>query len=201
MSAWSAMAMYIVALTTFYLVARRQSALVTGTGPAALGLGALGAAVIALGALRGVPIAFGVAIALACSVVSAVSDLATGLVFDAVTACAGCGIVVLSLVDRSAPVATLGAGVCIAPLLVIYALTRGRGIGLGDVKLGGIIGAGVGGVEALGAIGAAFVAGALCCVPLVIARRARRRTPVPFAPFMALGTFALVAARVIQSHG
>lgn len=201
MNGWSAMAMYCIALVVFYLVAHHQSASVAGTGPAARGLGSLGAGVIALGAVRGVPISFGIAIALACLVVSAVSDLAMGLVFDAVTASAACGIVVLSLLDRSTPIATLGAAVCIAPLLVLYALTRGRGIGLGDVKLGGIIGASVGGLEALGAIGAAFVAGALCCMPLVISRRARRGTPVPFAPFMALGTLALVAARVMQGHG
>lgn len=201
MSGWNAMAAYAVALPALSAVARRRDASLSMTAPGALVLAALAGSVIVFCAVRGYPVSFSLSLALACLVVCAASDLATGLVFDTVTATAACGILVAALIESHAGIAVLGASICVAPLLALYALTGGRGIGLGDVKLGGIIGAGVGGVAAIAAIGAAFVAGAICCIPLVLARRMHRRDRIPFAPFLALGTIALVAARVVLGHG
>ncbi len=201
MSDWGAMVVYAVTLPALYTVARRRSVSVSINSPVALALGTAGAAVVALGSLHGTPVSLGTAIALACLVVCAHSDLATGLVFDVVTVSAAGAIFAWSLIQQRQEGALIGACVCIAPLLGLYSLTRGRGIGLGDVKLCGIIGAGLGGVWALGAIGAAFVAGALCCLPLLVARRMSRTDRVPFAPFLAIGTFVLIATVVVQSHG
>jgi leader peptidase (prepilin peptidase) / N-methyltransferase len=184
----------------FYIIARARSAAVSSQTPVAFALGAMAACTIVLCAARGIPISSGVALAFACAVICAASDLATGLIFDAVTASAACAIALWSLIAHNAQLALLGAGVCIAPLLLLHMATHGRGIGLGDVKLGGIIGAGIGGVEALGAIGAAFVAGALCCVPLLLMRRVQRGDRIAFAPFMALGTIVLIAVRVLVSY-
>lgn len=201
MNDWSAMAVYITALLALFALARRRSSSLCSLPPIGLALAALAGCAIVFCASHGSAVSIALALALACLVVCAVSDLATGLVFDNVTATAACGIVLASLIDAHAALAVLGACTCVAPLLVIYVLTRGRGIGLGDVKLGGIIGAGIGGVEAIAAIGTAFVAGAICCIPLVVARRIRPTDRVPFAPFMALGTIAFVAARVVHAHG
>ena len=200
MSAWGAMAVYVIAIVAFYYIARRQSPLVRMRTPVALGLAAFAAFVLVICALHEIR-SFGIALVFACLVVSAASDLATGLIFDAVILAAACGIVLSCFVEANVPATALGLCACVAPLLTLYAITWGRGIGLGDVKLGGIIGAGVGGVEALGAVGAAFVAGALCCIPLVFAGRLRRGDRLPFAPFMAFGTIALVAARVVHGRG
>ncbi|MGB6986445.1 MAG: hypothetical protein WBD74_10775 [Candidatus Aquilonibacter sp.] len=201
MSAWGTSAVYAVALVVLYAVARRRSALVSVKMPAGLILAALASGVIVFCALHGSPVSIGLALALACLVVSAASDLATGLIFDAVIAAAACGIGLWSVIAQSALLTALGACICIAPLLALYCVTRGRGVGLGDVKLGGIIGAGVGGAEALGAIGAAFVAGAIFCAPLLIVRRMQPSDRVPFAPFMAFGTIMLIVVRVVQGHG
>ncbi len=201
MSIWSATAVYASALVVLYAVARRRSELARVKMPAWLVLAGLATGVMVFGAVHGSSVSIGLALALACAVVSAASDLATGLIFDTVIATAACGIGLWSVIAQNALLTGLGACVCIAPLFALYIITRGRGIGLGDVKLGGIIGAGVGGVEALGAIGAAFVAGAICCAPLLLARRIGYSDRVPFAPFMAFGTMVLIAARVVQGHG
>lgn len=200
MSIWNAIA-YAIALVVLYTVARRRSALVSVKTPAGLVLAALAAGVIVFSAINGSTVSIGLALALACLVVCAVSDLATGLIFDAVIATAACGIGLWSVIAQNTFLTGLGTCICIAPLSALYGITRGRGIGLGDVKLGGIVGAGVGGVEALGAIGAAFVAGAIYCAPLLIVRRARCSDRVPFAPFMAFGTMVLIAVYAVHGHG
>jgi leader peptidase (prepilin peptidase) / N-methyltransferase len=200
-SEWGPLVAYAAMLPLLYVVARRRSSKISLKAPVIIALTVIGGGVIALCALRGVSVSYGIALAFACLVICTASDLATGLIFDGVTVGAACGIGMCCLLAQTAPAALAGAGICIIPLLALYAVTRGRGIGLGDVKLGGIVGAGVGGIEALGAIGIAFVVGAICCVPLLVARRVRRGDRVAFAPFLALGTIAFVAGRLVQAHG
>ncbi|WP_265521276.1 prepilin peptidase [Oerskovia flava] len=84
-------------------------------------------------------------------------------------------------------------------LLVAYAglkLAHPAGLGLGDVKLAGVLGAYLGwaGWDAL-AVGAcaAFVAGGLVSVVLLVTRRATRTTALPFGPFMILGAVLGIA--------
>lgn len=201
MSVGCAIVMYTIALLLLFVVAQRKSALVGVKTPLGLILAAATAGVIVFCTVRGSPVSVDLTLTLACLVVCAASDLVTGLIFDAVTATAACGIVFSALVEQHVAVAVLGAFTGIVPLLGLYATTRGRGIGLGDVKLGGIIGAGIGSVDALGAIGTAFVAGAVCYAPLLVTRRMGRGDRVPFAPFMAVGTLVLVAVRVVHGHG
>lgn len=79
--------------------------------------------------------------------------------------------------------------------------TSGRGMGLGDVKLAGLLGLLLGwlgwGPSVLGLF-AGFAVGAVVGVGLLAAGRVTRRTPVPHGPFMligaALGAFAGAAA-------
>jgi prepilin signal peptidase PulO-like enzyme (type II secretory pathway) len=197
---WFALALYAGMLSALYVVARRRNAAISLRTPVSMALCVLGACVIALCMLRGIPVSYGVALSFACVVVCSASDLATGLIFDAVTGAAACSIALWSLIVQGAQLALLGSCICIAPLLLLHVVTRGRGIGLGDVKLGGIIGAGVGGVEAVGAIGVAFIAGAVFCIPQLLMRRVRRDDRVAFAPFMALGTIAIIAGRLVVGH-
>jgi leader peptidase (prepilin peptidase) / N-methyltransferase len=76
----------------------------------------------------------------------------------------------------------------------IYGLTRGAGMGLGDVKLAAMLGLFLGFPSMLSAIVAAFVIGAVLAIPVLIARRRGRRDALPFGPFLVmaaiLGTFA-----------
>jgi leader peptidase (prepilin peptidase) / N-methyltransferase len=73
---------------------------------------------------------------------------------------------------------------------LIVALISPAGMGMGDVKLAGLIGLFVGYLgwgRLLVAFFASFAAGALVGIMLMIVRRAGRKTQIPFGPFMALG--------------
>ncbi len=87
--------------------------------------------------------------------------------------------------------AAAGAGILFAFYLVL-ALIAPRGMGMGDVKLAGVLGLFLGwfGWEAL-AVGAlaAFLLGGLYGVILILARRARRTTGIPFGPWMLAGAW------------
>ena len=74
---------------------------------------------------------------------------------------------------------------------LLLALISPRGMGMGDVKLSAVLGL------ALAYIGwgrlwvgffVAFAAGALGGIALIVARRAGRKSEVPFGPYLALGT-------------
>jgi len=80
---------------------------------------------------------------------------------------------------------------------LIVALISPAGMGMGDVKLAGLIGLFLGylgwGRLALGFF-AAFALGAISGIVLMVAGRAGRKTAIPFGPFMALG--AIISALV-----
>jgi leader peptidase (prepilin peptidase)/N-methyltransferase len=124
-----------------------------------------------------------------------VSDLRTRLVPDApllLGLILALGLSALS-VPGELPV-RVAAGAGAAGFLLTAALIRPDGMGLGDVKLAGVIGAYLG-AAVIEAMVVAFAAGSLVGLSL-IARHgwsARRRT-IPFAPCLALG--ALVALRL-----
>jgi leader peptidase (prepilin peptidase) / N-methyltransferase len=87
----------------------------------------------------------------------------------------------------------LAAGAGAAAFLLAAAMIRPDGMGLGDVKLAGVIGVYLGGAVIL-AMAVAFAAGSIVGVG-VIARHgwsARRRT-IPFAPCLALGALVAMA--------
>jgi leader peptidase (prepilin peptidase)/N-methyltransferase len=92
------------------------------------------------------------------------------------------------------------AGIGLAALGAMYlalALAVPGGMGLGDVKLAGVLGmvlAYLGwGPLAVGAFGA-FVLGGTFAIGLMVAGRARRRTGIPFGPWMLAGAWLGVFA-------
>jgi leader peptidase (prepilin peptidase)/N-methyltransferase len=94
--------------------------------------------------------------------------------------------------DPAGVPAQLAAGAAAGGLLLLAALARPDGMGMGDVKLAGLMGLCLGAAVAV-ALLVAFLAAALFGLA-VVARRglsAGRRTTFPFGPFLALG--ALVA--------
>jgi leader peptidase (prepilin peptidase)/N-methyltransferase len=78
---------------------------------------------------------------------------------------------------------------------LVTALIYPGGMGFGDVKLAGVIGLFLGwqgwAQLAVGAL-AAFILGGVFAVALVITRRAKRTTAVPFGPWMLLGAWVAV---------
>ncbi|MGA7747653.1 MAG: A24 family peptidase [Candidatus Aquilonibacter sp.] len=195
MGSSAALSLFGVSLLVLVTVARVRSDAVTLRRPAIMILTAGAVLAIIAADRRGTPISVCAIVTLACVVVCAASDIETGLVFDQVTILATIAIVLGSILGRDMSVASIGAGTCAGSTLTLYAATRGRGIGLGDVKLSGVMGAGLGGLASLGALGAAFVAGAVWAIPLLIFKRARPGARVPFAPFLAIGAMASIALR------
>jgi leader peptidase (prepilin peptidase) / N-methyltransferase len=90
----------------------------------------------------------------------------------------------------------LAAGAGAAGFLLAAALIRPDGMGLGDVKLAGVIGVYLG-ADVIAAMAIAFAAGSIVGLAL-IARHgwiARRRT-IPFAPCLALGAVVALALHI-----
>jgi leader peptidase (prepilin peptidase)/N-methyltransferase len=128
--------------------------------------------------------------------VVSVSDLRSRLVPDGPLALAL--LVAVALCALSGPAELperLAAGAGAAGFLLAAALIRPDGMGLGDVKLAGVIGVYLG-MAVVEAMVVAFAAGSVVGLAL-IARHgwsARTRT-IPFAPCLALGALAAVALR------
>lgn len=88
----------------------------------------------------------------------------------------------------------LGAAIAFVLMGAIYLASRG-GLGDGDVRLAPLLGAYLGFLNpGLAPVGLffGFVTGAVVGVALMAAKRAGRRTAVPFGPFLALGTVLAV---------
>lgn len=71
-------------------------------------------------------------------------------------------------------------------------LSRGRGMGLGDLKMASAIGLLMGWPDVLMATLAAFVIGAAASIAFLLRRRKTLKSSVPFGPFISLGVFVTV---------
>ena len=80
--------------------------------------------------------------------------------------------------------ALIGAGF----FLIIVLVSRGKWMGGGDIKLGLLMGIVLGFPLILLALFIAFVFGALVGIFLIILRRKKMKSQIPFAPFLILGT-------------
>jgi leader peptidase (prepilin peptidase)/N-methyltransferase len=89
-----------------------------------------------------------------------------------------------------------GAGILFAFYLAL-AIISPRGMGLGDVKLAGLLGLFLGslgwGQLAVGA-GAAFVLGGVFSIILLVMKRVGRKSGIPFGPWMLLGAWVGIFA-------
>ena len=92
--------------------------------------------------------------------------------------------------------AAVAAAICFAVLLVM-ALLAPAGLGMGDVKLAGLLGLMLGWLgwpAVLLGFFAGFLLQALVGLVLLVLRRAGRRTELPFGPALLAGTFAAALA-------
>jgi leader peptidase (prepilin peptidase)/N-methyltransferase len=145
--------------------------------------------VIALSALAAVAAlpALPALAALVGTLAAAAVDARTGYIPDRLTRTTALGALTLAAFGGTAVHACGGAFAVGGALLALYMLTSGRGLGLGDVKLGTAIGAGFGPSAGTVALGAAFVAGGVYASWLLATRRARRGDAIRFGPFLAIG--------------
>jgi leader peptidase (prepilin peptidase) / N-methyltransferase len=126
-----------------------------------------------------------------------VSDLRTRLVPDAPLVL-GLGLAI-GASALSAPgelPERLAAGAGAAGFLLAAALIRPDGMGLGDVKLAGVIGVYLG-ADVIASMAIAFAAGSIVGLALMARHgwAARRRT-IPFAPCLALGAVVPLALQL-----
>lgn len=127
-------------------------------------------------------------VAVCGALVAARIDARTGRIPDRITrptTAIALGLAIASGIVVSAFWGALAVG---GTLLLLHAITRGRGLGLGDVKLGTAIGTGLGPAAGLAALGSAFVLGGAYAAWLLATRRASHRDALPFGPFLATGS-------------
>ena len=131
-------------------------------------------------------------IVLAACAVCAATDRQTGYIFDVVVGSAGAAL--LGYIAATSAIGDAGGAiVCGGAVLLPYLATRGRGMGLGDVKLAALIGAGLSVRNGLFAIAAAFVAGAVVAIVGLASGRFERGDAMRFAPYLAAGSIVSVA--------
>ena len=75
-------------------------------------------------------------------------------------------------------------------LLILYLITKGEGMGMGDVKLALFMGLFLGAKKTIVAFYIAFIVGAVVGIILLVFFKFKRRSPIPFGPFLILGTIA-----------
>lgn len=128
-------------------------------------------------------------------VTGAACDAVCGYVFDAITLSCLIAMLALSLALQTVAGFTLGAAATGGSLAILYAITRGRGLGLGDVKLACCIGGSIGAFLGVEALGIAFVIGGAYAAFLLATKRATRRAELRFAPYLAAGM------AIVMLHG
>jgi leader peptidase (prepilin peptidase)/N-methyltransferase len=126
----------------------------------------------------------------------ALIDLDHRIIPNALTGPAALAAVVLGLLlDPSGQVERLAAAALAGGFFLAAALARPGGMGMGDVKLAGVLGLFLGAPVAV-ALLVALVSG-VAVSAVIVARvgvEAGRRTAVPFGPFLALGGVTAVLA-------
>jgi leader peptidase (prepilin peptidase)/N-methyltransferase len=120
--------------------------------------------------------------------VAALTDLRTGRIFAPVAQAAAVAALAAAACEGHAVPALEGSVALGGALFTLHAATRGRGLGLGDVRLACAVGAGLGTAAGFVAFAWAFVLGAVYGGTLLVLRRAQRGSEVRFGPFIAAGT-------------
>ena len=124
--------------------------------------------------------------------VSVVTDRAAGYILDVVTlpTCAF-ALIAEASAARSAESIT-GVAAVSGTMLFLHAVTRGSGLGLGDVKLAAAAGALFGAEAGLISLAVSFVLGGIVAAFLIVRGTASPKTEVPFAPYIAAGALSVL---------
>jgi leader peptidase (prepilin peptidase)/N-methyltransferase len=142
-------------------------------------------------ATRPLPQAAACGVACIALAIAAEADARTGYLFDAITIPTAALVVAIAFATGAGPVAAIGCALLVGVFGIVVALSRGRAMGMGDVKAMASIGAAFGPAEAMLAIAAACASGIL---EACLRGRLQRRAEIRFGPHLAIGaTFTLVA--------
>lgn len=117
------------------------------------------------------------------------SDLVKGLVPDWAVALGSAGAIAMSLMSHMSLMAEIiAAAMAAAFFWLLKAVTRGRGMGPGDVTLGFFLGLWLGWPKIAVAVWLAFLLGAIAAIGLIITKRKKFGQTVPFGPFLIIGS-------------
>jgi len=86
----------------------------------------------------------------------------------------------------------LSGAIVMAPLLLVFLITKGRGMGFGDVKLTFVMGLFLGMWQGLGALYIGFVTGGVVGAILLLLKLGGRKTKIPFGPYLILGFYLMI---------
>jgi prepilin signal peptidase PulO-like enzyme (type II secretory pathway) len=102
----------------------------------------------------------------------------------------GCGLILIWASHASPLQFLLSALISGGFLLILNLITKGKGMGMGDVKLALFMGLFLGYPKIIVAFYVAFIVGAIYGLVLMILKKAKKKSQVPFGPFLILGTMA-----------
>lgn len=134
-------------------------------------------------------------LACAATVVAGLVDARTGAIFDPLNALFLISSFGFRVIEGSVTAAFVGSLAAGGSLLALHVASGGHGIGRGDVKLGFALGAALGTIPGLIALGFAFTGGAAYGSWLLATRRAQRGSAIRFGPFIAAGNVLALFAR------
>jgi len=131
-------------------------------------------------------------IIISCLIVVFFSDLKYQIIPDSVQFLLFIGVLVIKLLDKSPIVPGLISGLIVMlPILFLFLITRGGGMGFGDVKLAAIIGFLLGTISGLISLYLAFILGAIVGLILIIFKIKGLKSKIAFGPFMVLGMLTM----------
>jgi leader peptidase (prepilin peptidase)/N-methyltransferase len=81
----------------------------------------------------------------------------------------------------------LAAFITMLPILLLFLLTKGKGMGFGDVKLAFTMGFLLGVIGGLAAVYIGFITGAVIGIILIIFKKRRLKSKIAFGPFLIIG--------------
>lgn len=79
-----------------------------------------------------------------------------------------------------------------APILLVYIITKGKGMGFGDVKLSFNMGFILGILSGYLALYIGFISGGLFGALMLILKKGKRKTKIAFGPFLILGLYLML---------
>lgn len=126
--------------------------------------------------------------------VSAITDCATGYILDVIILPSCAFAIVTSAGGTGGGDSAFGALTICGAMLLLHVITRGQGLGLGDVKLAAVAGALLGVRAGLVSLAIAFGLGGCIAAVLMLRGRASRKTVIPFAPYIAAGAVAVLGS-------
>lgn len=118
-----------------------------------------------------------------------ISDLKYQIIPDSMTLI----LLVLSAIYSGLALANIASGLSSALFFyLLWLVTKGRGMGFGDVKLAGVLGLMLGFPRIVFALYGAFLTGAAVGVILIFSKQKSLKSKIAFGPFLILGTIVSI---------